>query len=276
MSHAKPVESDRVKGPIPPTELSGSDSTAEGHSEKGGESGHGHDGGHDDHGHHGPAFLAHHFDTPVQQFDTAKLGMWAFLAQELLFFSGVFVAYGIFRSWYPEMFSAASHQLDRVMGGLNTIVLLFSSWTAAMAVRSSQLGKKNQTSTYIVITIVCAFIFLVVKYFEYGHKFHLGLLPGKFFGTPAEGIFGPIPAGHGHLPDLPEKSHIFFSLYFVMTGIHAVHVIVGIGVFVWILLRNMKGEFSKEFWTPVDISALYWHLVDLIWIYLFPLLYLID
>jgi cytochrome c oxidase subunit 3 len=225
--------------------------------------------------HHGPAFLAHHFDTPLQQFDAAKLGMWTFLAQELLFFSGVFVAYAIFRSWYPEMFSAASHQLDRVMGGLNTIVLLFSSWTAAMAVRSSQLGKKSQTSMFIIVTVLCACIFLVVKYFEYGHKFHSGFLPGKYFGVPAEGIWGPVPAGHEHV-HLPPKSHIFFSLYFVMTGIHAIHVIVGIGVLIWIWLRNNRGEFSKDFWTPVDITALYWHLVDLIWIYLFPLLYLID
>ncbi|WP_394847565.1 cytochrome c oxidase subunit 3 family protein [Pendulispora brunnea] len=234
-----------------------------------------HEAGHDEH--HGPAWLAHHFDTPAQQFDAAKLGMWAFLAQELLFFSGVFVAYGIFRSWYPEAFSSASHQLDRVMGAANTIVLLFSSWTAAMAVRSSQLGKKQQTTTLLLITIACAFIFLIVKYFEYQHKFHAGLLPGKYFGHPVDGgLFGAIPAGHGHTPHLAPKAHIFFSLYFVMTGIHALHVIVGIGVLFWIVKRNAAGEFSKEFFTPVDLVALYWHLVDLIWIYLFPLLYLID
>lgn len=225
----------------------------------------GDDGGHG-HGHdHGPAFLAHHFDTPAQQFDAAKLGMWVFLGQELLFFSGLFVAYGIFRTWYPHVFSASSHQLDRTMGTINTIVLLFSSLTAALAVRSAQLGKKNQTSAYLLITIGCAFVFLVVKYFEYAHKFHSGLLPGQYFHPH-----------HIEGPPLPEKSHIFFSLYFVMTGIHAIHIIVGIGVMFWILKRNLNGEFSKEFFTPVDIVALYWHLVDLVWIYLFPLLYLID
>jgi cytochrome c oxidase subunit III len=233
---------------------------------------------HDAHGHgehHGPKWLAHHFDTPIQQFDTAKLGMWAFLGQELLFFSGLFVAYGVFRSWYPEMFSAAAHELNRVMGAINTVVLLFSSWTAAMAVRSSQLSQKTATRNYLLITIACAFIFLIVKYFEYGHKFHLGLLPGSFFGHPAEGIFGPIPPGHG-TPDLPSNAHIFFSIYFVLTGIHGLHVAIGIGVLIWIVIRNQRGEFSKEYFTPVDLAALYWHLVDLIWIYLFPLLYLID
>src|SRR3954447_10063850 len=121
-------------------------------------------------GHHAhPKFLAHHFDTPAQQFDAAKLGMWAFLGQELLFFSGLFVAYGIFRSWYPLEFSLSSHQLDRTMGCANTLVLLFSSLTAALAVRSSQLGKRAETSRYLLITIACALIFLVVKFFEYRH-----------------------------------------------------------------------------------------------------------
>jgi cytochrome c oxidase subunit 3 len=164
------------------------------------------------------------------------------------------------------------------MGGANTIVLLFSSFTAAMGVRSSQLGRRKATSTFLAITIACAFIFLVVKYFEYGHKFHAGLLPGKFFGHPMEGIFGPIPTGENleEAAELPARAHIFFSLYFVMTGVHALHVIVGIGVLIWMFVRNQRGEFSKDYFTPIDISALYWHLVDLIWIYLFPLLYLID
>ena len=228
---------------------------------------HAHDDGHG-HGHHGPKWLAHHFDTPAQQFDAAKIGMWAFLVQELLFFSGLFVAYGVYRSWYPEMFRAASHQLDKIMGATNTIVLLFSSFTAAMAVRSSQLGKKQATSRFIIITIVCACIFLVVKYFEYQHKFHAGLLPGRFFHPHAAHLVA-------NSPPLPANTGSFFSIYFMMTGIHGIHVIVGIGVLIWILMRNMRGDFSKEFFTPVDIVALYWHLVDLVWIYLFPLLYLV-
>ena len=220
------------------------------------------------HGHHGPKWLAHHFDTPAQQFDAAKIGMWAFLVQELLFFSGLFVAYGVYRSWYPEMFRAASHQLDKIMGATNTIVLLFSSFTAAMAVRSAQLGKKKATTNFILVTIGCACIFLVIKYFEYAHKFHAGLLPGRFFHPHAAHLVA-------NSPPLPQNTGSFFSIYFMMTGVHGVHVLVGIGVLIWILMRNMRGDFSKEFFTPVDIVALYWHLVDLVWIYLFPLLYLI-
>ena len=224
---------------------------------------------HDDaHGHHGPAWLAHHFDTPAQQFDAAKLGMWVFLAQELLFFSGLFVAYGVYRSWYPEMFRASSHQLDKIMGGINTIVLLFSSFTAAMAVRSSQLGKKKATGNFILITILCAFGFLAIKFFEYKHKFEGGLLPGRFFHPHVEHLV------HGS-PPLPANSGSFFSIYFMMTGVHGIHVIIGIGVLIWIWFRNNRGEFSKGYYTPVDIVALYWHLVDLVWIYLFPLLYLV-
>jgi cytochrome c oxidase subunit 3 len=218
--------------------------------------------------HEHPEFLAHHFDTPVQQFDAAKLGMWAFLAQELLFFSGLFVAYAVYRSWYPEVFAQASAQLDRTMGTANTLVLLVSSLTAALAVRSAQVGKRNQTTAYLIITIACAFIFLIVKYFEYHHKFEAGLLPGKYFHPVAQHLK---PGTH-----LAPEAHVFYSIYFVMTGVHALHIIVGIGVLIWILIRNIRGDFSKEYFTAVDITALYWHLVDLIWIYLFPLLYLID
>jgi cytochrome c oxidase subunit 3 len=224
--------------------------------------------GHDAHGHHGPKWLAHHFDTPTQQFDAAKLGMWAFLAQELLFFSGLFVAYGVYRSWYPEMFRAASHQLDKIMGGTNTIVLLFSSFTAAMAVRSSQLGKVKETGRFILVTIACACGFLVIKFFEYKHKFEGGLLPSRFYHPHVEHLVQGAPP-------LPANTGSFFGIYFMMTGIHGIHVIVGIGVMIWVYLRNQRGEFSKDFYTPVDLVALYWHLVDLVWIYLFPLLYLI-
>jgi cytochrome c oxidase subunit III len=222
----------------------------------------------DGHGHAHPPYLAHHFDTPAQQFEAAKVGMWAFLVQELLFFSGIFVAYGVFRSWYPETFSAASHQLNRPMGAFNTIVLLVSSLTAALAVRSAQLGEKKATSRYLLATIACAFGFLFVKYFEYAHKFEGGLLPGMYFNPVHHHL---VPGTH-----LPANAHVFFSLYFMATGIHAVHILVGIGVLFWIWRRNERGDFSKEYFAGVDIAALYWHLVDLVWIYLFPLLYLID
>jgi cytochrome c oxidase subunit 3 len=222
----------------------------------------------DDHGHHGRPWLAHHFDTPAQQFDAAKLGMWVFLAQELLFFSGLFVAYGVYRSWYPEMFRAAGHQLDKIMGGTNTVVLLFSSFTAAMAVRSSQLGDRKATGRFLLVTILCACAFLVIKFFEYQHKFEAGLLPGHYFHPHGDHLVAGASA-------IPANGGTFFGLYFMMTGIHGIHVIIGIGVLTWIWIRNHRGDFSKEFFTPVDIAALYWHLVDLVWIYLFPLLYLI-
>lgn len=220
------------------------------------------------HGHHGPVWLAHHFDTPAQQFDTAKIGMWAFLVQELLFFSGLFVAYGVYRNWYPEMFKAAAHQLNKEMGATNTVVLLFSSLTIALAVRYAQVGNKKVTGNLILVTIGCACMFLVIKFFEYKHKFEGGLLPGRLFHPHTEHLV------HG-APALPDNAGSFFSIYFMMTGVHGVHVLIGIGVLIWIWIRNQRGDFSKEYFTPVDIVALYWHLVDLVWIYLFPLLYLI-
>ncbi|MBX3248789.1 MAG: cytochrome c oxidase subunit 3 family protein [Myxococcales bacterium] len=244
----------------------------------------------DAHAHHGPEYLAHHFETPAQQFDAAKLGMWAFLAQEILFFSGLFIAYGIFRTWYPEAFSVGSHLLDWKMGGINTVVLLVSSFTAVMAVQKAQLGDRKGTSFFLLLTIGFAFGFMIVKYFEYTHKIHVGILPGKYWGCPGfdcgsappEAFFQEVEAAinaayHTAGPNLvPYHIRTFYGIYFVMTGLHGIHVLVGIGIILWVWRRNQRGEFSKDFNTPVDLVALYWHLVDLIWIYLFPLLYLID
>jgi cytochrome c oxidase subunit 3 len=234
---------------------------------------------HEEHHDH-PPFLHHHFDTPEQQFDASKLGMWVFIATEILMFGGLFVAYGIFRGEEPQIFFKAHEHLDRVMGAVNTVVLLFSSLTAALAVRASQLGKKNATTLYLVITILCACVFLVVKYFEYSHKIHDGFLPGRCFGHPGFGdsclgsAWGTVQpkAVHG----LPPRANMFFALYFMMTGLHGIHVVVGMSILGWVLYKNLKGAFSPEYFTPVDIGALYWHLVDLVWIYLFPLLYLVG
>ncbi len=226
---------------------------------------------HDAHADH-PSFVAHHFDTPVQQFDAAKLGMWVFIATEILMFGGLFVAYGLFRGEEPSVFVAAHHELNKTMGALNTVVLLFSSLTAALAVRSAQVGKKNLTSAYLVITLVCACVFLVVKYFEYTHKIHEGFLPGRYFGHPN---FDLNQIAHWEAP-LPARANVFFGLYFMMTGLHGLHVLIGMSILGWVLWRNIRGDFSKEYFTAVDLGALYWHLVDLVWIYLFPLLYLIG
>lgn len=256
------------------------------------------------HAHHGPDYLAHHFDTPKQQFDAAKLGIWAFLAQEILFFSGLFVAYGIFRFWYPEAFSVGSHLLNWQLGGLNTCVLLFSSWTAAMSVRSAQIGEQKGvpldkqlklagriwTTRFMLITIVCAFGFMIIKYMEYSHKFHAGFLPGQYWGHPYFDMTAAAPAEFaeelraaissaaytGGEGGVPYHIRSFYGIYYVMTGLHGIHVVIGIFLIAWIARKNMKGAFSAEYNTPVDIVALYWHLVDLVWIFLFPLLYLID
>jgi cytochrome c oxidase subunit 3 len=238
--------------------------------------------GHHDH----PSFLAHHFDTPEQQFDAAKLGMWIFIATEILMFGGLFVAYFLFKGQEPAIFHAGAKHLDKRLGAFNTVVLLFSSLTAALAVRSSQEArrevggalwkKKNQETTlYLTITLLCAGAFLVVKYFEYTHKFHDGLLPGQCFGyewchRDAAHIV------HETLHELPARAHMYFAVYFMTTGLHALHILIGMSVLAWVLLRNMRGEFSSEYFTPVEIGALYWHLVDLVWIYLFPLLYLVG
>jgi cytochrome c oxidase subunit 3 len=234
-------------------------------------------------GHHAQgegAFLRHHFDTPSQQFESAKLGMWLFLAQEILFFSGLFVAYGIYRNWYPQVFSLGSHLLDWRLGALNTVVLLFSSLTVALAVRSAQLGKRVQVRWYLVVTILCALGFMVVKFIEYEHKFHVGFGPGIWFAPTSHGVeeieHALEKAHHLELSGVPFHLRSFLGIYFMMTAVHGLHVLVGIGILLWILVRNERGEFGPKYFTPVELSALYWHLVDLIWIYLFPLLYLID
>ena len=205
--------------------------------------------------------LAHHFATLEQQTDSAKLGMWLFLLTEILLFGGVFVAYTVFRNWNHEMFVNAHKQLDVTLGAINTIVLIISSLTIALAIRDMQLGKKKSCMINLIVTIALALVFLVIKYFEYSHKFHVGQLPGKWY--TFTGIEGTNP-------------HVFFSIYFLLTGIHAFHILVGISLIGWIFFRVKRNDFSPEYYTPVEVVGLYWHLVDLIWIFLFPLLYLIG
>ncbi len=207
------------------------------------------------------AHLQEHFAEPEQQFDASKLGMWLFLATEILLFGGLFVGFAISQVKYPEAFVQAHHHLDRNLGFLNTVVLLFSSFTMVMGVHSAKTNQKKKLIFFLVVTILCAFVFLGVKYFEYAHKFHEGLLPGKFYTHEGD----PVP-----------NQFVFFSFYFMMTGLHGIHILGGVAVMSWVLIRAMKGEFSSEYYTPVDLVGLYWHLVDLIWIYLFPLLYLIS
>ncbi len=331
---------------------------------------------------HGP-FIAHHFHTAEQQFDSGKLGIWLFLVTEVLFFGGLFVAYIVYRYNRPEVFIDAHHHLDTLLGGLNTIVLLFSSLTMAWGVRAAQLGDNKTTAISVLVTMVCAALFLGVKAVEYSHKWDLGLLPGNYFSydpaakhphplissylvmlcipfafllvvfligavlnlntgkkligqfygglaitmlgyflgvavgvvwmatmtsshddhdddhhaavtVPTESLrpvmfdadTPPVAADTPPIADdavagvvapkaLDQSLGIFFSIYYCMTGLHAIHIIAGIIALGWIYYRSLSFQWRPEYFGPVDFVGLYWHLVDLIWIFLFPLMYLI-
>ena len=222
-------------------------------------------------GEHAP-HLKHHFDTAEQQFDAGKLGIWLFLATEILLFGGLFCAYAIYRANHPEIFVYAHRYLDKLLGATNTVVLLCSSLTMAWAVRAAQLGQRRLLIALLSLTLLGGAGFMSIKYVEYKAKWEHGLLPGTHF-APQEHAEGEAAAAHGKRPD---NTQIFFGIYFLMTGLHGIHVLAGMGAIAWILVRSVKGHFGPEYFTPVDFVGLYWHLVDLIWIFLFPLLYLIS
>jgi cytochrome c oxidase subunit III len=315
--------------------------------------------------HEHPPHLAHHWETPAQQFEAGKLGMWLFLATEVLFFGGLFVAYAVWRGNNPDLFRYGSHYLSTTWGAINTAVLILSSMTMAMAVTYAQTNRRGALVTCLGLTLAGATTFMVIKYIEYSHKYHEGILPGPGFyegppniakshywveglpivtqeqvlaraaaeagpavgtpGAPAEAVERGVPANgqaqpaapaapspgaevsavrppresprgmqpelapkprdvRGHVehpphplqdPDRPVNAHMFFNIYFFMTGLHGIHVLAGMIVIAWLMIRSIRGEFSSEYFTPVDLGGLYWHLVDLIWIFLFPLFYLI-
>lgn len=319
------------------------------------------------HGHHDP-HLAHHFDTMNQQVASGKLGMWVFLGTEILMFGGLFCAYSIWRANHYDAFAAGFQYLDTMMGAINTVILIASSFTMAWAVRTAQLGKNKATAILLGLTLLGGFGFMGIKYLEYSHKYHLGVFVGPFGKwdefhakvaaedalllaarqqalTPPTGIVQPgaAPTGldvtepgvyhevkdseeqlEGHAAPgtlelmtggvmaqprhaevskvVPEIQHdpaaaahgddhgghetanprealharTFFSIYFLMTGLHGIHVVIGMGLIAWILVRALRHEFGPTYNAPVDLVGLYWHLVDLIWIFLFPLLYLIK
>jgi cytochrome c oxidase subunit 3 len=289
--------------------------------------------GHDDN--HDPQ-VAHHFENAAQQYQSARLGMWIFLVTEVLFFGGLFCAYVVYRANHPEIFVFGHHFLDKDLGALNTVILIFSSFTVAWAVRAAQLKQIGILKLMLVLTLCCAFGFLGVKYIEYSHKWHAGLLWAKSYNPEAhhgeeshgeeadhspeavemeaathdeelapksttdeaapepapvqqverstiapaaEGPTGLAAAEEAEAEEIvpePENAQTFFSIYFLMTGLHGIHVLGGIGAFIWLLACARRGDFDGGHFTKVDIVALYWHLVDLIWIYLFLLLYLID
>ena len=200
----------------------------------------------------------HHMDSTTA-YQAAKLGMWLFLATEILLFGGLFCSFALFRWTYLAEFHQASKILNKSLGALNTVVLIFSSFTAALAVDAAQRGDNKRVTKNLLITIGCGFIFLIVKFFEYKAKYDHGLFP--------------FTAG---FQEQFAWNKAFFGLYFCMTGLHGLHVILGMGLLTWALTKSTKGRFSSRYYTPVEVGALYWHLVDLIWIYLFPLLYLVG
>ncbi len=298
--------------------------------------------------------LAHHFDTPKQQYESGKLGMWTFLATEILMFGGLFCAYSVYRANHPEIFLYAHTYLNKILGGTNTVILICSSLTMAWAVRTTQLNKPRVTALLLCLTLLGGAGFMSIKYVEYKEKWEHGLLPGKLYhhddtgehpGVATEaplaqstGVVEPAPAeakaqpaetaaatgaqeatgvanGQAAAPqaagsmaelslikpaavgpegvadyvlervpplvpvehmEVPKNVWLFFSVYFLMTGLHGLHVLVGMGLITWILVRTLKGHFGSGYFAPVDLVGLYWHLVDLIWIFLFPLLYLIK
>jgi cytochrome c oxidase subunit 3 len=278
------------------------------------------------------AFLAHHFDDPEQQRDAATLGMWLFLATEILLFGGLFCAYFVLRANYPEIVHYGSQFLDSTWGAINTFVLISSSFTMALAVKFAGTKHRKYMVAMLLITFFLGVDFLVVKYVEYSHKFHEHLVWGVGFyekpewvhetaaatsggttlvASPATNSRSPndpqvprttIPPGaagppgrahdvenregkgnadpkhklhHTQDPDRPVGAHIFFGLYFAMTGLHGIHVIIGLVVILWLTKRAAQGHFGPHYSTPVELGGLYWHVVDIIWIFLFPLLYLI-
>ena len=210
---------------------------------------------------HHPA-LQHHFESLEQQKDSAILGMWVFLVTEVLFFGGMFMAYVLYRTWYPDAWLAASHHLDVTLGAINTAVLIGSSLTMAMAVRAAQLGQRTGQVVFLVATLALGFVFLGIKAVEYSDKFAHHLVPGPGFRFEDVTVARP--------------AQIFFSVYFAMTGMHALHMVIGAGLLTWMLVGAIKGRFTPEYHTPVEIVGLYWHFVDIIWIFLFPLLYLVG
>jgi cytochrome c oxidase subunit 3 len=205
--------------------------------------------------------LAHHFDDLAQQNEAATLGMWVFLVTEVLFFGGALMAYAIYRSWYPQAFAAASHELDVVLGTINTAVLIASSLTMALAVHAAQSDDRKRLTLFLIVTMALGTAFLGIKSVEYYTKFVEHHVPGS---------------GFQFEPRYFQQAQIFFSVYFVLTGLHALHMIIGLGILTWMLVWVGNGTITREYSSPIEISGLYWHFVDIVWIFLFPLLYLIG
>jgi cytochrome c oxidase subunit 3 len=205
--------------------------------------------------------LAHQFDDVAQQRRAVSLGMWVFLLNEIMFFGGLFAAYLVYRVLFTEAFHDGSHHLDVTLGTVNTAVLISSSLTMALAVRSAEHGRSRALVAFLLATLALGLVFIGIKVVEYHGKWVDHLVPGATF------------AWHG---PHPEQVQIFYSLYFAMTGFHALHMLIGFGLLTWLIVDAQRGRFGPPYWAPVEMVGLYWHFVDIVWIFLFPLLYLIG
>jgi cytochrome c oxidase subunit 3 len=209
-----------------------------------------------------PFQVRHHFENAEQQKDCSTIGMWIFLITEIMFFGGLFMAYFVYRQAYPDAFASASNKTNLLIGAFNTTVLICSSLTMAMAVHSAALGKKKLIIVFLILTLLLGGAFLGVKAYEYHDKWVHHEVPGADFECE-----GCTDAGHASL---------FFALYFGMTGLHATHMLVGFVILIYLIVQANKGAYTTKWYTPIEMFGLYWHFVDIVWIFLFPLLYLID
>ena len=209
--------------------------------------------------------VAHQFDDAVQQHETTTLGMWSFLITEVMMFGGLFAGYAYYRVKFPAAFIEGSHHLDYLIGAINTAVLICSSLTMALAVHAAQTDKRRATILFLILTIALGSVFLGVKVVEYADKYEHHLIPGHSFSlVPFDETVNP------------KNVELFFCFYFFMTGLHAIHMIVGVGILSILIFMAWRRRFSSEYYAPVEMSGLYWHFVDIVWIFLFPFLYLIG
>jgi cytochrome c oxidase subunit III len=216
--------------------------------------------------HHASSNLAHHFDNLEQQREAGSLGMWLFLVTEIMFFGGLFTGYIIYRMQHPQAFAIASSTLNWKLGALNTVVLIVSSLTMALAVYFAQMGSRRSQIIFLVLTMLLGAVFLVVKGFEYADKFEHHHFPGLNFQWNEA-----VPAGVS-----THHIQMFYWIYFAMTGLHALHMIIGIGAMLFLIFYAYRGRYTPEYHAPVELTGLYWHFVDIVWIFLFPLLYLLG
>ena len=219
----------------------------------------------------------HHFETEEQQREVGTFGMWLFLLTEIMFFGGLFFAYLLYRNWYYPAFAVASNQLSVPLGAFNTVLLISSGFCMAVGVWAAEVRKKNLLVLMLILTTFFGLVFIGVKGVEYHEKYENHHIPGADFSV-AQFVN---PAAYGIKeqplsPDMAQHTEIYFFLYFAMTGMHAVHMIIGIVLLFWLIRRANRGDFSSGYVAPIENFGLYWHFVDIVWLFLFPLLYLIN